>query len=90
MIPAAALVAMLLICTGMLALSWPQSAAAQGFILGVRVDITTGTNPYSIAIGDLNGDGNLDMVVANNFSNSVSVLHGYSLYMATVDELGMR
>ena len=37
-------------------------------------DFSTGTRPYSVAIGDLNGDGKPDIVVANVGSNSVSVL----------------
>ncbi len=35
-----------------------------------------GTNPYAVAIGDFNGDGNLDLAVANGTSNNVSVLLG--------------
>jgi trimeric autotransporter adhesin len=38
-----------------------------------KVNFTTGTNPYSIAIGDIDGDGKLDIAVANNGSNTVSV-----------------
>jgi uncharacterized protein (DUF2141 family) len=38
--------------------------------------LTTGTNPSSVAIGDLNGDGRLDLAVANAGSNTVSVLLG--------------
>jgi hypothetical protein len=32
--------------------------------------------PYSVAIADLNGDGKLDLAVANNRSDNVSVLLG--------------
>ena len=37
-----------------------------------------GRLPTSIAVADLNGDGNLDVVVANYFSDTVSVLLGRS------------
>jgi hypothetical protein len=37
---------------------------------------TGGNSPISVAIGDLDGDGNLDLAVANNTSNDVSVLQG--------------
>ena len=32
--------------------------------------------PYSVVVGDFNGDGKPDLAVANNFSNNVSVLLG--------------
>ena len=41
-------------------------AAAQSF--------ATGTSPVAVSLGDINGDGKVDMVVADNASNSVSVL----------------
>jgi uncharacterized repeat protein (TIGR01451 family) len=45
--------------------------------LGTAVTYPTdGQFPYSIAIGDLNGDGNPDVVVSNINSNTVSVLLG--------------
>jgi VCBS repeat protein len=41
-------------------------AAAQSF--------GAGSYPYSVAVGDFNGDGALDLAVANAFSNNVSLL----------------
>ncbi|HLN96841.1 MAG TPA: FG-GAP-like repeat-containing protein, partial [Pyrinomonadaceae bacterium] len=37
-------------------------------------DFATGFNPASITVGDLNGDGKLELVVANSNSDNVSVL----------------
>ncbi|HMS34469.1 MAG TPA: FG-GAP-like repeat-containing protein [Ignavibacteria bacterium] len=43
-----------------------------------RVNFSNGTNPYSISIGDLDGDGKSDLAVANYGSNTVSVLRNTS------------
>ncbi|MDH4163772.1 MAG: FG-GAP-like repeat-containing protein [Nitrospirota bacterium] len=40
------------------------------------VSYPTGTEPYSVVTGDFNGDGTIDLAVANSFSNTVSVLTG--------------
>ena len=40
------------------------------------VNYDTGDRPYSVAIGDLNGDGDPDLAVANRWNNNVSVLLG--------------
>ena len=39
-------------------------------------DFSVGSDPYSVALGDVNGDGHLDIVTANFYSNDVSVLLG--------------
>ncbi|TAG91786.1 MAG: hypothetical protein EAZ18_16180 [Oscillatoriales cyanobacterium] len=39
-----------------------------------KVDFTTGTNPQSVSIGDINGDGLPDLALANNGSNTASIL----------------
>jgi hypothetical protein len=39
-----------------------------------KVDFTTGSSPYSVAIGDLDGDGKSELAVANYMSDNVSVL----------------
>ena len=44
---------------------------ATGF--ATKVDFATGTNPYSVAIGDLDSDGKPDLAIANYNSNTVSV-----------------
>src|SRR5207244_1860176 len=36
--------------------------------------ISTGSGPNSVALGDINGDGRLDLVTANHDSNTVSVV----------------
>jgi fibronectin type 3 domain-containing protein len=44
-----------------------------------KVEFTTGATPRSIAIGDVDGDGKPDLVVANTIGNSVSVFRNTSI-----------
>jgi hypothetical protein len=48
------------------------SAATASF--AAKQDFGTGTSPRSVTVGDLNGDGKLDLAVTNLNSNTVSVL----------------
>lgn len=43
-----------------------------------KIDSTTGTQPYSVSTGDIDGDGKPDLVVTNNFINTVSVFRSTS------------
>jgi hypothetical protein len=50
-----------------------SAASAQQYIFG-RADFAVGKEPLSIASGDFNGDGRLDLVLPNASDNTVSVL----------------
>nr|WP_162143083.1 FG-GAP-like repeat-containing protein [Pedobacter glucosidilyticus] len=43
-----------------------------------KVDIATGSSPYFVAIGDLDGDGKPDLAVANRSSTTVSIFRNTS------------
>ncbi len=43
-----------------------------------KIDFTTGSDPISVSIGDIDGDGKLDLAIANHSSNSISVLRNTS------------
>jgi hypothetical protein len=40
------------------------------------VNYNGGDSPFHMAVGDLNGDGKLDLVIANYYSNNISILFG--------------
>ncbi|MBX2956962.1 MAG: VCBS repeat-containing protein [Cyclobacteriaceae bacterium] len=49
-----------------------------------KVDFATGASPYSVAIGDQDGDGKSDLVAANYVSNTVSVIRNNSVFPPTI------
>ena len=51
-------------------------AAAQTVSFGAKTDFVTGARPQSVAVGDFNGDGTLDLAVVNDRSGTVSILLG--------------
>src|SRR5437660_1636293 len=53
-----------------------RKAATQTVSFGSKTDFATGIQPTSVAVGDFNGDGKLDLAVANAGGNSVSILLG--------------
>ncbi|MEG3959227.1 FG-GAP-like repeat-containing protein, partial [Microcoleus sp. herbarium2] len=50
----------------------PTGAGTPTF--ATKVDFTTGTGPYSVSMGDINGDGKPDLALANFNSNTASIL----------------
>src|SRR5206468_5146281 len=54
----------------------PLATRADAPLFGARTDFATGSGPGSLAIGDLNGDGLLDLAATNFNSATVSVLLG--------------
>jgi len=61
--------------------------ASSSIALGAPPAFGAGTDPDSVAVGDFNGDGKLDLAVANVGSNNVSILlgNGDGTFQAAVD-----
>src|SRR2546427_9953935 len=48
-------------------------AAAQTVLFGAKTDFGTGTRSQSVAVGDFNGDGKLDLAVARSEARRVGI-----------------
>jgi len=64
----------LAMCGALALLGSPLCVAAINF--GPPASYPVGTSPVAIAVGDFNGDGKIDIAVANNGSGDVSILLG--------------
>jgi len=60
------------------------SPSAGTISYAIKADYTTGSSPRSVSIGDLDGDGKADLVVANSTSRSVSVFRNTSPSAGTI------
>ncbi len=49
-------------------------AGATSLTFAAKTDFTVGNAPWAVSTGDLDGDGKLDMAVANSTSNNMSVM----------------
>ncbi len=56
-----------------------NTSVAGTITLAAKSDFTTGTSPRSVAMGDANGDGRVDLVAANINSTTISVLSNTSV-----------
>ena len=64
-----------------------QNVAGAQFHEGLRIHYSGSRLPISIQVGDVNGDGNVDLVIANQRQNTLSVLRGLGdgSFMTPVD-----
>ncbi|MBK8553966.1 MAG: VCBS repeat-containing protein [Ignavibacteria bacterium] len=56
-----------------------NTSTSGGVSFAAKVDFSAGSSPYSISIGDLDGDGKPDLAVANNGDNTASVYQNTSI-----------
>jgi len=64
------------VCVVLLTLCFVPTTPTEAQIFDPSVEYGAGDSPSSVAIGDLNGDGNPDLAVANFHDDTVSVLLG--------------
>ena len=68
-----------------------RNMSSAGLIsFAAKVDFPAGALPYGIAAGDLDGDGKVDLVVANQGTDSLSVFRNTSTIGITINSLAPR
>ncbi len=55
-----------------------NSSGTGNFTFATKVDFATATNPTRMALGDIDGDGRLDVVTTSKTGNTLSILHNIS------------
>src|SRR6185503_1482618 len=55
-------------------------------LFGRRINLPAGPNPAHVAVGDLNGDGKPDLVVANDYGGNISVYQNLCTTPGRLDE----
>jgi len=58
--------------------TFSSAQVIDGSSFATKVDFTTGTYPYNLAIADLDIDGKPDVIVANRSSNTISIFRNQS------------
>ena len=64
------------ICIALLTLCFIPTTITEAQLFEPAVNYSAGYEPYSVDIGDLDGDGTPDLAVANRVDDNVSVLLG--------------
>jgi hypothetical protein len=65
-----------LLAVSLCGLLWAGNASAQQPVPFNRADLATENQPFSLAVGDFNRDGNPDLAVVNHGSHTVSIFLG--------------
>lgn len=61
-----------------------NTSTSGSITLATRMDIATGQSPYSLAMGDVDGDGKLEIVVTNSLDREVSVFKNTTTNMGPI------